>query len=1267
MNASNRQKMNCFRISLLLFQPLFLMIGFAEVRAQQYHFLDQVYKYIEDPAVFELNQEPGHFPLIPYANAREALSGSREKSGNYISLNGLWKFYYAETPEGAPHDFFLENYNDKNWSDIRVPGNWEMQGFGDPLFRNVTTPFHPDPPRIPHEYNPTGSYRKTFTLPAHWKGKQVFLRMEKTASASFVWVNGREVGYNEGSQEPAEYNITGYLKQGKNSLAVHVIKYSDGYYLEDQDYWRLAGIFDNVWLYATPGVHLRDWQAVTDLDDEYRDARLSCTVEVANYNNTSPEGYSLKATLYEGQKAIQVLTSEKFRAGAHSVSKIKLSETVENPAKWSAEIPNLYTLVIELIQEGGKTMEAISGRIGFKETEIRHQVFYLNGAPVKLNGINSHMQHPDLGHAMDEATMRKDFTLMKQFNINCVRTSHYPPVIRYLELADEYGIYVVDETGDESHATEFVSDLKEWEPMYLERVRKMVLRDRNHPCILFWSAGNESGEGKNICAVIAGGKELDPTRFWMYGGNAFSHPCEEIIGPRYPTPFEWITEVGMIPESQDPRPSFMDEYLSVAGNGGGALDEYWEVIRNYPRSMGGAIWDFVSPGLREKVVALTDASPNQVQVNIMGRAKLVVGKSGKAIDLNGHDQWVEIYRDQATEIDGNGLTLSMWIYPRSLNSSAGTLITKGSYQFGLRQIGHDSIEFYLTTGRRQQVREALPRDWENRWHHLAAVYDGVNISIAIDGHPGRKLAVSGNIRNLPYPVNIGRNAEIHGQETSDYLCDALIDQAGIFSIPVDPASLMGPSDELKRKAALWLDFEESSETGEFFSNGIGARTYGSIWPDRRPQPEMWQIKKSAQPVSVKLLDAEEGLVEITNRFLFTGLNTLETFWSLEADGEVISSGQLSADLMPSGKSIFRIPYRKPELKEGAEYYLVVSFRQKKDLPWAEKGFETAWEQFKLPWFRSVSTLTEMPGIEPEILDSTDHLVVRGKSYHYIFDKKTGHLVSMRYNGKELIHEGPELNVWRAPLANELDAWGSNSSGATHWGEGFGQMAATDWYSTGLDNPHRVLESFSYAAQGSRIIVEVKEIITLTRQSNGFQNHMRYTLCGNGEIMLENTIIPCGDMPAWFPRIGNTWILDKSLDQVQWYGRGPQENYPDRKSGYRIGQYRSNVYDMREPYLIPQDYGLRTENRWVRMTDQHGTGLAFSGNALFNFNAFPYTTGNLTKSCYTYQLKSSDGITFNFDYATSGVGCTARSVFNQYRVMPMQYDFTLRVKPVGNMQ
>jgi beta-galactosidase len=1089
--------------------------------------------------------------------------------------------------------------------------------------------------------------------------------MEKTASASFVWINGKEVGYNEGAQEPAEYNITDYIRPGLNTIAVNVYKYSDGYYLEDQDYWRLAGIFDDIWLFATPKTHITDWQATTDLDENYVNARLDLSLYLKSYDKKVQNSLSLRAVLYDNQrKTVKTFVSDKFSLQRDSIKKIVFSGEIVNPAKWSAEFPNLYFLTFELINSNGTTIETINGRIGFKETEIRHQVFYLNGVPVKLNGINSHMQHPVLGHSMNEETIRKDFTLLKRFNINCVRTSHYPPVNRYLELADEYGIYIVDETGDESHATEYVSELKEWEGMYRERARKMVLRDRNHPCVLFWSAGNESGEGENICAVINEGKKYDTTRFWMYGGNAPTHPCEEIIGPRYPKLSDLVTWVYNIPESVDPRPSFLDEYLAVTGNGGGGLDDYWELFRRYPRSMGGAIWDLVSTGITEKVRTLKDSSFNNIQVNVMGRAKLVDGISGKAIDLNGHDQWVEVYRDDALEISGDKLTLSLMVFPRTLSYSAGTLITKGNRQFGIHQIRKDSLRFYITTNERRSVQLALPGNWENNWHHVTATYDGQSIYLRIDDKESERIPVEGNIRNTPFPVNIGRNAEMHGQETSEYICDALIDQAAIFNRVISPELLKNPTRELKNLALIWLDFENITEGGKFFSYGIGARTYGAIWPDRRPQPEMWQIKKSGQPVNVRMISAGSGIVEITNHYLFTNLSNLQTIWILQADNEILEQGEIELDLAPQKTTRVTIPFHKPEIKKGVEYRLLISFRQKEKNICLEKGFEIAWDQFDLPWFKPSDEIRNEQDQQLIYYDGVDVLSVSGIDFRCTFDKKTGMLTSWKVGNKEMIKQGAKTNLWRAPLANETDEWDFWTANIKHRTDGYGQMPATEWYSAGLNDLQFNMSGFDFEqVDDQNVRISVRYVLITGNRRGAFMNHFEYLINSTGEMTINHTIIPDGDMPSWLPRVGVEWILDRRFSKVQWYGRGPEENYPDRKSGYKTGIYSMTVQDMYEPYLIPQDYGLRTDNRWVRFLDEEGTGLEFRGNRLFNFNAYPYSTDNLTKALYTYQLKPFDGITFNFDYATSGVGCTALSVFPAYQVMPQRFDFTITVRPV----
>lgn len=1250
----------------LLFSVIVITLSYfwSHAQAQEKSFRENIYSYLENTSVFEVNQEEGRTPFISYNSVTDALKNRKEKSNGYLLLNGTWKFLFSEKPEDIPGDFFKKTFNDNKWSNIKVPSNWEMEGYGDPLFRNVNTPFPPDPPNVPREYNPTGLYRRSFSIPVSWRKKEIFLRMEKTASASFVWINGKEAGYNEGGQEPAEYNITEYVSPGHNTIAVMVVKYSDGYYLEDQDYWRLAGIFDDIWLYATPQTRIFDWHAVTDLDDQYRDASLDLSVSVKNYRSETEDDMAVRAVLYNKDgKVVTSMISDKFRLGPAEMHKVNLREKLNNPLKWSAEKPNLYSLIFELLDQSGKTLEAVSGRIGFKETEIRDQVFYLNGMPVKLNGINSHMQHPDMGHTVDESTIRKDMDLFKQFNINCVRISHYPPVNRYLELADEYGIYIVDETGDEAHATEYLSYDPAWEAMYRERARRMVLRDRNHPSVLFWSAGNESGEGDNICAVIEEGRKYDSTRFWMYGGNAALHHCEEIIGPRYPTINELITDVFLVPEKLDPRPSFLDEYLALTGNGGGGLDDYWELFYRHPRSMGGALWDFVSTGITEEIRTLSDSSGNNVKAHLMGGAKLVPGKYGNALDLNGHDQWVEVYRDDALEISGKKLTISFKVFPRSLSYSSGTYITKGSNQFGIVQAGRDSLEFYIMTQSRHHVRMALPSDWEYNWHFIRAWYDGKAICFEIDGKESRRIPVSGNIRNTPFPVNIGRDEEIHGQETTVYICDALIDQLAVFADIVPSESLLEPSGETKKMAALWLDFENVRNEGEFFSYGIGGRTYGSIWPDRSIQPEMWQIKKSGQPFTARMISPANGIVEITNRYLFTNLDEMNIVWELEKGGEILEQGEINTDLEPLKSALIEIPYHKPVIDPGVEYRLLISLRQKESKSWAEPGYEIAWEQFDLPWSVDSDEVEEKPEAFSVISYEDGMLTIAGDDFRYVFDSREGALSSFIISGKEMLKRGAMLNVWRAPLANEVDGWAAWRSGFQYRRRGYGGWISSEWFALGLDNMKTVQESFDYKQNDDgSITVSIRNLSRPSSGSLAFINHYIYTIGGSGEMTIDHTVIPDGTMPQWLPRIGTDWVFDPSLKNVEWYGRGPQENYPDRKSGYKTGVYNMKTEEMYEPYLLPQDHGLRTDTRWVRMTDDEGRGIEFSGNSFFNFNIYPFTTENLTKSVYTYQLEKSDGLTFNFDYASSGVGCTALSVFPQYRVTPQRYDFRIIVRP-----
>lgn len=1233
---------------------LFILSVQAVVAMAKTEFLDNIYQYIENPEVFEVNQEPGRCYYVP---------------DKHISLNGAWRFKWYSIPDSIPSDFYEYNYNDSGWDSIEVPSNWEMLGYGDKLFRNVNAPFKVNVPFVPRDYNPTGLYRRTFTLPENWSGSQIFLRMEKVASASFVWINGHQVGYNEGAQEPAEYNITPYLKKGCNVIAVFVVKYSDGYYLEGQDYWRFAGIFDDVLIYSAPNTRLFDWYVETDLDDNYVHSKLDISIDVKRYVNEKNEKLRIKAVLLDAYSKVK----DEFSSSWFNVNEkhtVSISKKIMNPLKWTAETPNLYNLKLLLVNEQNAIVDEVQTKIGFKETQLINGVFCLNGVPIKINAQNSHMQHPQWGHVMREEVIRKDFELLKKFNFNAVRTSHYPPVNSYLKLANEYGLYIIDEAGVEAHATEWVSDRKDFTEMYKERVRRMVLRDRNYPCVLFWSAGNESGEGFNISEVVKEGKKYDRNRMWMYGGNALQHVAEDIIGPRYPTPIELEIQQGM-GYDKDIRPSFMDEYLSVAGNGGGGLDDYWRVINSHSRTIGGAIWDFVSPGIEEKVRLLRDSSPYNTPVNIMGNVLLKEINGGKVADFSGHDAWIEVYRGENLELTSNQLVLKFDVYPRKLSENSGTFITKGNNQFGIQQEGEKEITFYIFTDKKYELKASLPLDWEYNWHHVLCIYDGHSMSMFIDDMELGKIKAAGYIKNLPYPVNIGRNSETQGCETNVAICDAMIDNVAIFDKVYSKENLS------KENSVLWLDFESESSLGNFYSYGIGARTYGSIWPDRKLQPEMWQMKKSAQPVDFHWIDKDNIVVEVWNKHSFLSLNNYVVEWFLTEDCKTIQQGIIHDNIAPLQKKYISIPISIPIIKDNLEYRLEFKVRLKDKEVWAEKGHIVAWEQLDLPWHKNVVMPVKSENRNLNCVDTDTCLWVVGDRFKYGFSKKTGRLFSLYIGNKEVIKSDVDLNVWRAPLANELDDWAVWAENRYNWKKEYGMRTVNEQYSFGMDRLNDVMVSFSYDRSQDVINVQSRSYKLTPDESygqrdkyisgvqlNGFENIYKYTVKNTGEIFINHTVLPQGKLPQWLMRVGLTMNIDSTYNDITWYGRGPQENYPDRKSGYPVGHYHLSVNDMYEPYLIPQDHGLRCDNRWMIIRDGNGSGLKISMDGLFNFNAYPYTTENLTKSLYTYQLKRSKNITLNLDYATSGVGCTCRSIMLPYKVPVTKYERNIRILPLN---
>jgi beta-galactosidase len=561
----------------------------------------------ENPAVFRVNNEPHHATLLPYPDKASALSFEKSASPFYKSLNGNWKFLWVKNPNEVPKDFHLPAFDVASWDNIEVPGNWQLQGkYDPPIFTNIKHPFKADPPRVPQDYNPTGLYRTTFTVPAAWKDHTVFLHFAGVQSAGLVWVNGRKVGYNEDAMAPAEYNIAQYLKSGENTLAVEVLNWSDGSYLEDQDFWRLGGIYRDVYLYAVPKVHIRDYQIITDLDTDCRDALLKIKVKLKNYSAIKESYVTVDVTLTDAQSKI-ILSKPLLIKNIASKEEQTLffEQTVLNPLKWTAETPNLYCLTLEVKDKSGNVMEVIPQKIGFRKVEIKNSLLLVNGKPVKIKGTNRHEFDPYKGRVVDRETMVKDILLMKQNNFNAVRTCHYPDVPEWYDLCDEYGLYVMDEANIESHELWadrqiYLAEDSTWKNAWIDQGVSMVERDKNHPSVICWSMGNETGWGSNFDAMYQAMKTVDPTRPIHYESKnpAYANVLSryDIISCMYPS----VNEILRLMNLDSTRPVIICEYAHTMGNSLGNFKKYWDAFYRYPRLQGGFTWDWVDQGLRSK-------------------------------------------------------------------------------------------------------------------------------------------------------------------------------------------------------------------------------------------------------------------------------------------------------------------------------------------------------------------------------------------------------------------------------------------------------------------------------------------------------------------------------------------------------------------------------------------------------------------------------------------------------------------------------------------
>jgi beta-galactosidase len=997
----------------------------------------------KNPQITGINKEYTNATFSVYSNAKEALEF--EQPDSEMSLNGTWKFNWVATPEERPKDFYNTDFNAVAWDEIVVPGNWQMQDFGTPIYTNIKYPFEKNQPVVtsnpPKEYtsfklrNPVGSYKRTFQLSEAWMGKELFVKFEGVKSAFYLWINGEKVGYSQGSMTPATFNISKYVKPGRNDISVEVYRWSDGSYLECQDMWRLSGIYRDVTLIARGKTFIRDFKITTDFDQHYQDAQLSVDVNVKNISAETAKGFSVLATVFDSDNNIVQESNAMPHAQLPDISsgsekESKLKRWVRKPLHWNAETPNLYTVLLQLKDSKGSVIENIPWKFGFKEVEIDGALFKINGELVKLKGVNRHEHHPRTGRYVDNETMLADIRLLKKCNINFVRTSHYPNCPGWYKLCDEYGIYLMDEANQESHGynigNNILGDNPDWKLAHVNRAVSMVERDKNHTSIIIWSLGNEGGRGQNMKAMAESIRKILP------GAVVF---CDSDMEASDMYDFSYIhpDKVRRMVEDHTDRPIIMREYAHAMGNSLGNLKEYWDVIYDFDRFVGGAIWDWVDQGL-------------------------------------------------AKPIDGSSLK-----YPEN----------------------PQRLELY-----------------ENEF-----------------------FAIGG-------------------------------------------------------------DFGDFPNDAEFCINGL-------IAPNRKPNPHYFEAQKIHQSIKFDWPDPNKPILKITNRYDFINLKEFDFEWELNLNGKAVSKGKIDQLNVAPDESIAKM-ISLPELNiEKGEYALNIYALLSEDKNWSKKGTVVSKEQFVLSNFMTPG-LVNSNGQKLQHSRNKNAIKVKGENFEITIDPDGGGLTSYIFNNKEYIVNPIEPYFWKPPNDNQEK-----------------------------NNYVRRLGDWKEAAQNRKVSkVNVKEnqadnqiMIEFAIQLDKIKANynLTYTISVSGEVQVNGDYNSSGNSNQLMPKFGFRMAIPKQYSQIKWYGRGPHENYPDRKNGALLGLYKSTLDDFITPYISPQDNSNRCDTRFAQFTNKSGKGIEFKGVKPFSFRAWPYLESDLEAAKHDYEITQRDFININIDYKIHGVG------------------------------
>ena len=1241
----------------------------------------------ENQAIFRVNKEPpraASWPFPDHEGSRAATASPWVVSLNHrpenlegpipqslVGYDGPWKFQYAGTPADRPVDFFRPEFDDSGWPSIPVPANWQIHGYGVPLYTNSEYPFAVDPPRVmgtpPGHFtnhpagnrNPVGSYRRSFTLPEGWAGRHTFITFNGVDSAFSLWVNGQKVGYSEDSRTPAEFEITKQVKPGENLLAVEVYQYSDGSYLEDQDMWRLSGIFRDVFLWSSAPLQIRDHWVQTGWRADGRTGTLAVELDLRNLGGAAAAGRVEFELVDPAGKTVVTKASPEVVLDPAGMAQVQIDcPDLPDVTGWTAETPVLFPYRLTLRDARGSVFAVHAGKTGFRHDEVRDGQFLHNGKPILFKGVNRHDHHPATGHFVTPADMRADLLMMKRAGINAVRTSHYPNDPAFLDLCDELGFYVVEEANIEAHGMGWGPDANSlakdpsWGPAHLDRMKNCLESAKNHPCVVMWSMGNESGDGVNFRTMAEWIHERDPSRPVHYE-QAQQRPHVDLFVPMY-APIGSCLRYCRAEEQKplaEQRPMIQCEYSHAMGNSSGNLADYWRLFRKERLLQGGFIWDWKDQSLvaaKQAADAVEDRSGHGHATWLMGSLSETEGLYGGGLVVKTSDTLdlgdaVEL----VAEVRGNfGGRRGQGGGDNDRNASEGyPIITKGDTAYSLKVDASGSqLEFFVYTDTWKTVRAPLPDDWRSKFHTVSGRYDGTRLALAIDGAEVATTPCTGAIQVNDHDLGIGINLEVPTRRFS-----GSIRSARVFGGPAARASgqpepivdLRLTEDAKKPKTRRFFayggDFNDQPNQSSFCLNGI-------VMGDLTPSPQCAEVTKVHQDTQVEPVDLATPNLKLSlfNERFFRPLDDVTASWKLLKNGAVVGSGPLELPAVPpQGRHELTIATGQDPVPT-AEYLLRVRFDQTHDTAWATAGTPVGWEEFALPWGRRPLPEAAAAAGASSVTEDDESVTVRFGDHTATIGTHSG-----------MIDSSPALTApfrfdfWR-PMTN-------NDEGAGY------QRSLRLWRDAG---PAARAESVATTVRGG--VVEVRSEIRIPAGDSTAT--VIWEFHPSGQVRVSPTVRLRGSLPI-VPRIGMRCGVAADFSHCTWYGRGPQENYEDRHAGAWTGIHSGEVAELFHRYVDPQEAGLRTGVRWFQLADpQRGVGFRIESatEQPLEFAVIPVTTLSLEAGRNAVDLVEPGEYVVRIDHRTMGLGGTnswGEQPLDRYRIKPSgDYAWSFLITP-----